>query len=79
VKDIISKLKMKNVLLAMVLFAVMVSCGPTTGESGANDDGIKAVDSNGAFRDDTAMQYNPATDTAIGEDRVDIQKRDSVK
>jgi hypothetical protein len=53
----------------MALCAALVSSGPTTGESGANDDGIKAVDSNGAFRDD------PATDTATGEDRVDIQKR----
>ena len=58
---------------------VLLSCGPTTGEDGANDDGIKAVDSNGAFQDTTKMSRNPSTDTAIGEDRVDIEKRDSVK
>ena len=63
----------------MALCTAMVSFGPTTGEGGANDDGIKSVDSNGAFRDDTAMQYDTATDIATGEDRVDIQKRDSVK
>ena len=44
-----------------------------------NNDGIKAVDSNGAFQDTTKMSPNPSTDSAIGEDRVDIEKRDSVK
>jgi len=73
-------IKMKKVLLiVMVVSAALFSCGPTTGESGANDDGIKAVDSNGALQDSSKMTPNPTTDTALGEDRVDIQQRDSIK
>ena len=64
----------------MVIVSVAgLACGPTTGEKGANDDGIQAVDSNGAFRDDTAMQPHPSTDSAIGEHRADISTRDSAK
>jgi hypothetical protein len=70
---------MKKVLLIIMLVYAVSACGPTTGDKGANEDGIQAMDSNGAFRDDTTMQANPSTDTAIGEDRVDIQHRDSVK
>ncbi len=69
----------KTVIALAVVSGLTLSCGPTTGESGANDDGIKAFDSNGAFQDDSAMSPNPATDTGMGEDRVDLQKRDSVK
>jgi hypothetical protein len=70
---------MKKVFLVLVLPVALLACGPTTGEKGANDDGIKAVDSNGAFRDDTSVKANPSTDTAIGEQRTDISTRDSVK
>lgn len=70
---------MKNIFLAMVVAMAMLACGPTTGEGGANDDGIKAVDSNGAFQDTAPVSPNPSTDTAIGEDRVDLQKRDSTQ
>ena len=70
---------MKKIFLMIPLLITLLSCGPTTGEDGANDDGIKAVDSNGAFQDTTKMTPNPSTDSAIGEDRVDIEKRDSVK
>ena len=71
---------MKKVLLiVMVLSGASLGCGPTTGDKGANEDGIQAVDSNGAFRDDTPMQIHPSTDTAIGEHRTDISTRDSVK
>ena len=48
---------MKKVLfLTMMISGGLLACGPTTGDKGVNDDGIQAVDSNGAFRDDTAMQ-----------------------
>ena len=70
---------MKKVLIVIVVSGTVLACGPTTGDKGANDDGIQAVDSNGAFRDDTSMKANPSTDTAIGEDRTDISTRDSVK
>jgi hypothetical protein len=71
---------MKKVLLMMILiWGIFLGCGPTTGDKGANEDGIQAVDSNGAFRDDTTMQAHPSTDTAMGEHRVDLSKRDSSK
>ena len=70
---------MKRVLLSVLIVSVIAACGPTTSDKGANEDGIQAVDSNGAFRDDTVMQPDPSTDTAIGEHRVDISGRDSVK
>jgi hypothetical protein len=71
---------MKKVLfLTIIVSGGPLACGPTTGDKGANEDGIQAVDSNGAFRDDTVMQANPSTDTTIGEHRVDISGRDSAK
>jgi hypothetical protein len=70
---------MKKVLFIVVLAGGLLACGPTTGDNGANEDGIQAIDSNGAFRDDTVMQANPSTDTTIGEHRVDISGRDSAK
>jgi hypothetical protein len=70
---------MKKVLFIVVLAGGLLACGPTTSDKGANEDGIQAVDSNGAFRDDTVMQTNPSTDTTIGEHRVDISGRDSTK
>jgi hypothetical protein len=71
---------MKKVLfLLMIIAGVASGCGPTTGDKGVNEDGIQAVDSNGAFRDDTVMEANPSTDTSIGEHRTDISGRDSAK
>jgi hypothetical protein len=65
---------MKKVLLMMILiWGIFLGCGPTTGDKGANEDGIRA------FRDDTTMQAHPSTDTAMGEHRVDLSKRDSSK
>lgn len=64
----------KSLFIIMLLSATILACGPTTGDKGANEDGIQAVDSNGAFQDDSAMKPNPTTDTAIGEDRVDYRK-----
>ena len=73
---------MKKLLLALlILTSGLMACQPTTGDTGANedDDGTKAATSTSAFRKDTLSPNKSATDTSIGEDRVDIQKRDSVK
>ena len=70
---------MKKVWLLAILSGSLLACGPTTGNKGANDDGTEDADTNSAFRNDTMTQRNAATDTGIGEDRVDIQKRDSEK
>jgi hypothetical protein len=69
---------MKKLLLAAVLFVAIQSCSNNGGESGAVDDGMKAADTNGALPDDTAQMRNGRIDTsAKGEDRVDIERRDS--
>lgn len=68
---------MKKLLLAAGLFMAIQSCSNNGGESGAVDDGMKAVDTNGALPDDTAQMNNGRIDTARGEDRVDTERRDS--
>ena len=70
-------MKRLSVLLAVIVMAI--SCNPNTGQGGAVDDGIKTVDSNGAF-DESAPNQNAnasGVDTARGDDRVDIQSRDA--
>ncbi len=70
---------MKKILILGITINVLQACNNNTGESGVVNDGINAVDSNGAFTDTSKMVPDPSTDTSIGEDRVDIQKRDSIK
>ena len=64
--------------LALILCsALLFACNPSNhnpGESGAVNDGMKPVDQNGALQD-TGYKYTPKTDTAKGEDRVDLQQR----
>ena len=67
---------MKKILMLMMSIAFIACNNPNPGESGTVDDGIKAVDSNGAL-EDSPQQFNPGVDTAIGDDRVDTEKRDS--
>ena len=70
---------MKRLFVIAALFLFFGACNPNTNQGGAVDDGIKSVDSNGAF-DESAPNENqlqPGVDTAKGEDRVDIQSRDS--
>ena len=68
---------MKRLLIiGTVLFSMAACNNPNPGESGAVNDGIKAVDTNGAFEESTpSVQKNPGTDTTAGEDRVDVQPR----
>lgn len=54
------------------------SCSNNGGEGGAVDDGMRPADPNGALPDDTAQMNNGRIDTsAKGENRVDIERRDS--
>lgn len=70
---------MKKLLVIVSSFLILQACSNNGGESGAVDDGIKEVgDQNGGLPD-TAGKPNPSTDTTMGEDRVDTQKRDSTK
>jgi hypothetical protein len=71
---------MKRLLAIASLMIFISACNPNSGQSGVDDDGIKTIDSNGAFEESTpSVQAGPATDSTAGEDRVDVQKRDSVK
>jgi hypothetical protein len=69
---------MKKIIAALLIVSMIQACGPSSTQSGVDDDGIKAVDRNGALPDDTTIQPNPSIDTAKGEHRVDIEKRDSI-
>ena len=63
------------IALSTILFG---ACNPNSGQSGVDDDGIKTVDSNGAFEESSpSVQAGPNTDTTMGENRVDISTRDS--
>ena len=70
---------MKKVMMALAGLVVMAACNPSSdnpGESGTVDDGIKAVDQNGALSD-TTKNFDPSVDTALADDRVDTEMRDS--
>jgi hypothetical protein len=69
---------MKRILIGLAVVVTAAACNPNTGQGGAVDDGIKTIDSNGAF-DESAPASNgsPGVDSARGDDRVDIQSRDS--
>ncbi len=67
-------MKYVYVLLA---FLFLQSCGESD-QGGVVDDGIETVDSNGALIDSTPNKpWDPSIDTSKGENRVDIQQRDS--
>ncbi len=59
------------------VFLILQSCGESD-QGGVVNDGIEPVDSNGALIDSTPYQpWDPSIDTSKGENRVDIQQRDS--
>lgn len=67
---------MKKLTFAAAL-AFLFACNPSNhnpGETGAINDGMTPVDTNGALQD-TGYQYTPQTDTAKMEHRTDVQKR----
>ncbi|HYC30629.1 MAG TPA: hypothetical protein VEB42_17455 [Chitinophagaceae bacterium] len=68
---------MKRLLTVLMSFMILQACSNNGGEGGAVDDGIKAVDSNGALDDSRNQNFDPSTDSTVGDDRVDTQKRDS--
>jgi hypothetical protein len=69
---------MKKASIVILGFIVFVACNnPNPGESGVVNDGIQAVDSNGAFSDTTRLNPNSNVDSSVGDDRVDTEKRDS--
>ena len=70
---------MKKALILITGFFILQSCSNNGGESGTVNDGIKAVDSNGGLADTPRTTNQSLTDTSKMEDRVDIEKRDTVR
>ena len=68
---------MKQVFIILMSFVLLQACSNNNGQSGTQDDGIKTVDTNGGLADTARTTDQSATDTAKGEDRVDISKRDT--
>jgi hypothetical protein len=64
---------MKWTLAIIAAFALLASCN-NSGESGTVNDGDSATRKNSTIY----PPADPATDTSMGEHRVDIQKRDSM-
>lgn len=68
---------MKKLLTGLVIIAFTACNNDGKVEKGVVNDGIKPVDTNGALADTPNARYNPAIDTTIGEDRTDLQRRDT--
>ena len=69
---------MKKLIAIIGSFLILQSCSNNGGESGAVNDGIKTVDTNGGLAD-TPYVNQSATDTSKGEDNVGTSKRDTFK
>lgn len=70
---------MKKILICLTAWTLFIACNNNPGESGAVNDGFKGgADPNGALPDSAGLHTNPAVDTAIGDNRVDTEKRDSI-
>ena len=53
---------------------MIISCGPSGGQGGVVDDGIEAVDKDGALTD-----TNTRTVDTLNPNRTDIQQRDTIR
>jgi hypothetical protein len=68
---------MKKVLAVLFSLAILQACSNNNGQTGVQDDGMKLGDTNGGLADTARTTNQSATDTAKGEDRVDVSKRDT--
>jgi hypothetical protein len=70
---------MKKLFIIMAGIVFFTACGNSSDQGGVVDDGIKAVDTDGALIDSTPGEpWDPAIDTSKMEDRVDIQRREKI-
>ena len=69
---------MKKALIIMMSCVVLAACSNNGGQTGVQNDGMKAGDTNGGLAD-TSYTNQSATDTTKGEHRVDISERDTFK
>jgi hypothetical protein len=68
---------MKKLLIVLGSILILQACSNNGGQSGAVNDGISPVDSNGALADTPYTTNQSATDTSKMEDRVETSKRDT--
>jgi hypothetical protein len=68
---------MKKLLMIAFVTMALTSCSNNGGESGAVNDGINAVDSNGGLPDTVNRNNGPAIDTNLMDNRVDLSTRDT--
>ena len=70
---------MKKLFIVWAGAIIFTACGNSSDQGGVVDDGIKAVDTDGALIDSTpGKPWDPATDTTNMEDRVDVQPRGKI-
>ncbi|HUC80514.1 MAG TPA: hypothetical protein VMR70_06335 [Flavisolibacter sp.] len=68
---------MKKVFIVLMSIGMLQACSNNGGESGAVNDGIKPIDSNGGRADSISTGDQSATDSSKGEHRVDLSNRDT--
>jgi hypothetical protein len=68
---------MKKLLTGLAIIAFTACNNDGKVEKGVVNDGIKPVDKNGGLSDTANAQYNPSIDTTLGEDRTDLERRDT--
>lgn len=70
---------MKKLFIVWIGVLFFTACGNSSDQGGVVDDGIKAVDTDGALIDSTpGKSWDPAIDTTNMEDRVDVQRREKI-
>jgi hypothetical protein len=67
---------MKKIFVIAGLALTITACSNNGGQTGVQDDGIKAIDNNGALPDTNAQYHNDSTVNGM-EHRVDTELRDS--
>lgn len=69
---------MKKIIVVLAGLIFLAGCSNNPGESGTVNDGFKGgADPNGALNDSAGLNTDPTVDTAIGDHRVDTERRDS--
>jgi hypothetical protein len=65
---------MKKALFIGCISFIVISCGPSEGQGGVVDDGIEAVDKDGALTDTNTRPVD-----TLNPNRTDIQQRDTIR
>ena len=65
---------MKKALLIGCISFFIISCGPSENQGGVVDDGIEAIDKDGALTDTNTRPVD-----TLNPNRTDIQQRDTIR